>query len=62
MTQKSTKSTFFVKCLGSKGPQYMCYTIVVILLLLLGFYLHKKLQYTKFELESCRSSNTSSSE
>jgi cytochrome b subunit of formate dehydrogenase len=53
------KTNIFVKCLGSQGTAYIVVIIATILLLIAGFFLYRKLQTTKFELESCRSSCSS---
>jgi cytochrome b subunit of formate dehydrogenase len=55
--QTNTLSRWF----GSQAVAYLVIAIATILLAVAGIFLYRKLQHTKFELESCRSSCSSAS-
>ena len=62
MTKKNTtliKPNILSRWFGSHTNAFVIIIITTILLVIAGIFLHKKLQHTKFELESCRSSCSS---
>lgn len=58
--KKLKKMNNMSRWLGSNQIVYIIIIIATILLLIFGFFLYKKLYNTKIQLESCRSSCSSS--
>lgn len=60
--KKPKKPNTLSRWFGNQKTSYIIIIIVTILLVIAGFFLHRKLQNTKLELESCRSSCSNDSQ
>ena len=59
-TVKTRQQTpFLLKCVGQQNIVYIVTFIGVVILLLGGIFLYRKLNHTKLELESCQSNCSS---
>lgn len=60
MKQKlNCKTSFYQKCFCSDNIPYVSTIICLIFILLCGFYLSRRLEFVKEQLNSCRSSRIS---